>query len=163
MACTLLETIEVGAGGATTIEFSSIPDTGLDLMVKLSLKGDYNAFQVGCNFKINGNTDSGTSSLVAVGNGYIEANTYEPLNVPALQGTSNTFSTTTAYIANYTSSATKTYSIDNAVEGSAASNQTIQQLNAERRDDTNAVTSVSVSTAAGNFVQYSTASLYIIS
>lgn len=163
MACELLETIEVGVAGASSIEFTGIPNTGIDLMVKVSLRGSNNTERVACNFKINNNTDSGTQALYAVGNGLIEANNYEGVNAPALQGTTNAFSSGTIYIGNYTSSATKSYLIDNAVEASAADTKALMQFGAERRDDTNPVTSVALSVTAGNFVQYSTASLYIIS
>ena len=40
MAYELIETIEVGAGGAASIEFTSIPQDGVDLVLVLSTRMD---------------------------------------------------------------------------------------------------------------------------
>ncbi len=63
----LIETIEVGAGGAASIEFTSIPQDGVDLLLMVSARTDRNvgADVVGAQF--NSDTTAGNYSVKALG------------------------------------------------------------------------------------------------
>ena len=42
---TLISSVTVGAGGASSIDFTSIPATYTDLLVKFSLRTDFNGWR----------------------------------------------------------------------------------------------------------------------
>lgn len=165
MAMTLVSTVTVGAGGAASIEFTGIAGTGKDLLVLLS--GRTTDANVGT-LQIRLNNNSGNYAVK-----YIEGygNTQESSQItsdylyrartPGSNDTSNTFGNLSMYVSNYTSSATKSISIDNVTENNATGAR--QQIMAANSALTSAVTSIQLAFITGNFVQYSTASLYIIS
>jgi hypothetical protein len=64
-------------------------------------------------------------------------------------------------IANYTSSANKSFSIDETLENNGTTG--VQGIYAGLWSNTSAVTSLSFTKASNTYVQHSTASLYIIS
>ena len=43
MGMTLIETVEVGAGGASSIQFDSIPQDGIDLVIRMSARNEVGA------------------------------------------------------------------------------------------------------------------------
>jgi len=168
MGMQLIETIEVGAGGAASIEFTSIPQDGVDLVLKVSTRCSSTAVLLEMQF--NADTSAsyayrwlrGTGSATSSGNagsGY--PSTYAMIGwVNGSSATANTFNNQEAYIPNYSGSAIKSFSSDAVDENNAtASYQTIQ---AGGWNNTSAITSVKLFLNAGNFAQYSTASLYKI-
>jgi hypothetical protein len=167
MAYELVETIEVGSGGAASIEFTSIPQTGVDLLLKVSGRiADTNAF----NFTINSNTSSVYSSISLGGNGSAvfssSSSSTSPIfggNVPTDNSyTANTFSSNAILFSNYASSSNKSFSSDGVNENNDPF--ALQAIVAGSIADTNAITSIQLLPAASQtWVQYSTASLYIIS
>jgi hypothetical protein len=72
--------------------------------------------------------------------------------------TANTFASTEIYIPNYTSTTSKSVSIDGVTENNATTSY--QTFTAGLSTLSTAITSVSFGLGAGNFVQYSTFSLY---
>jgi len=167
MAYTLIETVTVGSGGAASIEFTSIPQDGVDLLLKLSTRTDRAANTDNIELQVNSNTGSiythkrlqGTGSGVFTGSftgtvAYIINN--------GNNDTSNTFGNADFLIANYTSSANKSCSSDAVNENNAT--LAYQDLKAHLIADTNPITSIQLAPDSGtNFLQYSTASLYKIS
>lgn len=160
MTLSLVQTVTVGAGGITGITFSSIPQTATDLLLIVSGRspstGSYaDGFNLAPNSassglsarRLNGDgsaasSGTGTSWFVRFGGGL---------------ATANTFGNAAIYIPNYTSSTAKSASIDAVTENNATN--AIAQIQAASWTGTAAITSLFLD---GDFVQYSTASLYTI-
>jgi hypothetical protein len=162
----LVQTITVGAGGASSISFSSIPQSGTDLVILLSERNTTSGTVLGyltfnSNFgavyadrRMLGSGSSVTTSSVS-GAGAI---TYQSINESGT--TANTFSNISFYVPNYTASANKNISIDGVSENNATAAEQIIQ--ASRFASTTAITSLLLSLSAGNFAEHTTASLYTI-
>lgn len=163
----LISSVTVGAGGAANIEFTSIPQTYTDLVLKLSLRqtGTATGYQFALRF--NGSSSgysrkllygdassvasSGGSSETYVRIGFTESNSY----------TANTFTNTELYIPNYTSSNQKSFSSDSVTENNAT--ESYLSIHSNLWSGTSAITSILVQELSGsstNFAQYSTAYLY---
>ena len=172
MAMTLVETVTVGSGGAASIEFTNIPQTGKDLLVLVSFRGSSLANGINEFFlRINNNDIATYTSRLLRGNGSAASSTTETGGrfwaswpIPGNDQTANTFSNISNYLSNYTSSANKSISIDGVGENNATSAS--QVLVAGSVPITSAITSVQLYVAAfgSNYIaQHSSASLYIIS
>lgn len=160
MGMELVEFIEVGSGGAGSIEFTSIPQDGVDLVILISARSDrtfnHDAMQISLNST--GGTYrklTGNGSSVSSPEGFTLTNIFfagSPI-------TANTFGNAQVYISNYTSSTNKSVSVDSVSEN----NDTIsdQGIEAGLSTLTSAVTSIQLD-PINNFVQYTTASLYKI-
>jgi hypothetical protein len=165
---TLIASSTVPSGGAASIDFTSIPSTYTDLVVKLSARTtrpsiiDYGAMRF--------NSDNG-SNYTAVyfygfGTGTPPSNTNgnaTQLEIPnTLDGdsaTANTFSNVEIYIPNYAGSTQKSVSFDGVSENNATNAITL--LQAGKWSGTSAINSMTLYSANGfNFMQYSTAYLY---
>jgi hypothetical protein len=164
----LVSTVTVGAGGASSIEFTSIPQTGTDLLCQISVRGADSAAVRGVRRQFNSDTgtnyayinlsgDGGTASSGSAGGATFEI----PLHfAPAGTSTSNTFGNAQMYVANYTSSSAKSVSGDGVGENNATT--AYQHITAGRWTGTAGITSVKIYLSQGNMVQHSTASLYTI-
>jgi hypothetical protein len=161
---TAIATVTVGSGGAANIEFTSIPATYTDLLVKLSGRSTSGG-ETAVNLRFNGNSSSiydrkslagdGSSASSASSTsqpevfvGRISANTY----------TASTFGNMEIYIPNYTGSSNKSLSSDSVAENNATTGYNI--LIAGLWNNTAAITSIAFTVAGSNFAQYSTATLY---
>lgn len=156
-----IATVTVGSGGAANITFSSIPATYTDLVVKISARTTAtNGSYITMGF--NGSTSSFSNRTLYGSGGSVGSFT-----VPTRFGgyinnsgtTANTFSNTEIYIPNYTSANNKSFSDDGASEtnGTAAE----LSLSAGLWSNTSAITSIELGVGdAGNFAEYSTATLY---
>ena len=167
---TLISSVTVGSGGAANIEFTSIPATYTDLLVKVSPRFDSSSTNKALLLKFN--SDASTSNYTGIqlrGSGTAaigEAlSTYAGsyvAEVNAASNTSNTFSNVEIYIPNYNSSNQKSMSIDGVMENNAT--LAFATLNGQLWNSTSSITSITFAAhAGGNFVQYSTAYLYGIS
>jgi hypothetical protein len=154
-------TVTVGAGGAASMDFSSIPATYTDLCLKISSRSSNASAYVAIRVRYNGSASSYIGrQLYGDGAGAV-SNTYSDgwsgfMN--AANSTTNTFSSTEIYIPNYASSNNKSSSVDFAQESNAAT--AITGMLARVWDNTAAITSIAITPEIGNFVQYSTATLY---
>jgi hypothetical protein len=164
---TPIATVIVGSGGAANIEFTNIPQTYTDLLIKTSLRDtrtDSPVTDVALTFN---NSGTGYSMRMIYGDGSSagSANSsgasritgfYENTN----QTTSNTFSNNEIYIPNYTSSNNKSTSIDGVTENNATT--IYASLVAGLWANSSAITSIKLVPAVGSlsYVQYSTATLY---
>jgi hypothetical protein len=164
---TLLETISVGAAGASSVTFNSIPQTGYtDLIVKVSGRIDYAA--IGDYFKIqfNGVTTAYTDRFL-YGNGSAAASASGSLAesfVVGASATASTFGNAEIYIPNYTSANYKSFSVDVVNENNATSS--LVGFFANLWSNTAAITSVTLTpegSGSSNFVEHSTFSLYGVS
>ena len=160
-----IQTVTVGSGGAASIDFTNIPQTYTDLQIVLSGRQSSTG-GTNVNMKFNGSSTSyinrdiisasgtvvsestilGTSSIKI---GFIPDNT---------NYTVSTFSNQLVYIPNYTSSNYKSVSTDSAMENNSTS--VYFGLFAGLWSNTSAITSIALTCENGNFVQYSTATLY---
>jgi hypothetical protein len=169
MAMTLVSSVAVGSGGAASIEFTSIPSTGKDLLVVLS--GRMESLSGGnLDFLINGDTASNYNWRYIRGNGSsisIAGTSSWPRGTieEGLTGTgdtSNTFSSVSFYLSNYASTAKKSISVDMVNENDGT--EAYQLFQGFGYNGTSAVTSLKFYLTGGtDLAQYSMASLYIIS
>ena len=166
MAMTLVSTVTVGAGGAASIEFTNIPQTGKDLLLVASARKT-TATQGSSYVELNGSTTGYTTRYLR-GNGATvssatssAAGFYVDRWIPGSDWTASTFGNAAIYISNYTSSAAKSASIDSVSEQNTTTSY--QTIHAASWTGTNPITSISFDISADNYAQYSTASLYIIS
>jgi hypothetical protein len=162
----LLETVTVGAAGASSIAFKNIPQSGYtDLCLKLSARASATGTGgINCYWAFNGSASNFSSRwLIGSGTAASSANRADAftVEVSGATQTANTFSSADFYITNYTSSNFKSYSIDNVVEnnGSAANSQIVSGL----WSNTAAINSIEIVCGSGNFIQNTTFYLYGIS
>lgn len=156
-----IQTVTVGAGGAASIDFTSIPQTYTDLKIVISGRGDEN--QITIVGAINGSTSNFTSRyLYGDGSNALSASASASYwgNVTSSTQTASTFGATEIYIPNYTSSNNKLFHVDSTTENNATGS-TIA-LWSGLWSQTAAINSISLTIFGGTakFVQYTTATLY---
>ena len=166
MGYQLIETIEVGSGGASSIEFTGIAGTGQDLVCVVSGRiADSNSF----NFTINSNTGSVYSRITLGGNGSSAFSSSSASAANVFGGyvptdnsyTANTFSSNSIYFSNYAGSSNKSFSSDGVNENNASS--ALAAIVAGSIADTNPITSIQLLPAASQtWVEHTTASIYLI-
>jgi hypothetical protein len=148
----------------SSITFSSIPATFTDLVVKASSRANnasivnnmrwtFNASSTGYSYKeLYGDGTSaasgGASSVAYAQIGYSVGNT----------ATANTFANTDCYIPNYASANYKSFSVDSVAEHNATGQY--MDLGAALWSNSAAITSVTITPSSGDFMQYSTFTLY---
>lgn len=167
-AIKLISSVTVGAGGAANIEFTSIPATYTDLLVKMSLRSSNTgatAKRIGVRFN-GASTDANLDTLLVYGDGSIAGSFTSSTGftgwMPDGSVTSNTFSNVEIYIPNYTVSANKCFSTDAVMENNATASYMGFFRNKFNSSSTiNAIKIFEVD--SNNLVQYSTAYLYGIS
>jgi hypothetical protein len=163
MASTLvaLQTVTVGAGGVSSVTFSSIPQTYNDLVIKSSSR----TTGTNCTYFVNFNgTNTGTTALrlyAANGVGGASgsfANSYFDYGNPS-NSTANTFSNSELYIPNYASSNNKSVSSETVTEDNSTTWQVF--MTAGVKNNTNPITSITISPVIDPLIaQYSTFTLY---
>jgi len=166
MAYELIETIEVGSGGAASIEFTSIPQDGVDLVCKMSLRGGTGSSQL-LQFRLNSDTGTNYSVIRLVGDGSSVGSFGGTGNTASFLGaissssdTASTFSNSHMYISNYTSTTNKSIGGDAVSENNATFAR--QDISATGYTTTSPITSILLYPINGTLEQYSTASLYKI-
>ena len=163
MSMTVIEHIEVGSGGASSIEFTSIPDTYTDLQLVISPRNSAGGNLANCFVKFNGSSTgydyrslysdgSSVASFSGTGQTSIDAQ-YST----AATTTANTFSSMQLYIPNYAGSSYKSVSYDGSHENNGT--QAFNILMAWLWNNTSAISSIEI-TLSNSFVQYSSATLY---
>jgi hypothetical protein len=164
MGYQLIETVTL-ASAASSIEFTSIPQDGVDLLVKLSLRNTTGTDIRGINLYFNADTATNYSHRTLRGDGSSVASasgTADSLEVgwmPGATTTANTFGNAQVYISNYTSSTAKTTSSDAVTENNGTT--AYASIFASSWSGTDAITSISID-SAGDIAEHSTASLYKI-
>jgi hypothetical protein len=154
----LIASITVGSGGAASMDFTSIPQTYTDLVVKLS--GRATSAGVFADTRITLNSTAGNSKMLE-GSGSAAASypvswLYAPQDGDT--ATASTFGNAELYIPNYTGSSNKSVSIDSVLENNATTAYAV--LGAGLVTLTAAVTSIQIYTTSQTWKQYSTAYLY---
>ena len=151
--------VTVGAGGASSIDFTSIPSTYTDLVVKVSSRLSSTDTPVSVRF--NGSTSNfswrriyGSGSAVSSQSG---TDTYWFYTDTSSQ-TASTFGSGEIYIPNYAGSNYKSASSESLTENNATLGEMF--MVAALWSSTAAINQITLVPYAGNFVQYSTATLY---
>jgi hypothetical protein len=165
MGYQLIETYEVGSGGVSSIEFTGIPQDGVDLVVKLSARSDRTSTVDQVELSLNSSTSNFSYiNLRGSGTTVFSSSSTDSLQQTMVTGgdaTSDTFGNAEFYFFNYTSSSAKSFSGNGVSENNAT--QAWASMQANLWNNTAAIASVSLSPAYGtNFLQHSTASLYKI-
>jgi hypothetical protein len=163
----LIASSTVGLLGAASFDFTSIPSTYTDLVVKISARSDAATDSEHIYVTFNGSASAQYSMLRFRGTGtaassYSEA-TQTSINfynaVDALTATANTFSNNELYVPNYAGSTNKSVSFDSVEENNATGANAV--LFAGLWSNTAAINRITLaSTGSNKFVQYSTAYLY---
>jgi hypothetical protein len=168
---TLIASSTVGSGGASSIDFTSIPSTYTDLVLKYSVRQDLATVAASDYLYLNGSQTSYSGRWIE-GNGasassFTATTTYLYGNGggDGANATANTFANAEIYIPNYAGSTNKSLSHDAVSENNATTAYT--DLGAGLWSNTAAINRVTLSTSAtsitggtAKFVQYSTAYLY---
>jgi len=157
----LIEKISVGAAGASSVTFNSIPQTGYtDLVIKCSVRNTANVDWTGVYF--NGVT-TGYSNRAIQGTGAAVSSrnsTDKDLTILTDENafTASTFGNAEVYIPNYTSANYKSYSVDTVTENNATT--AYMELSAQLWSNTAAITSITLNAQSSSLAQYSTFYLY---
>jgi hypothetical protein len=163
---TLIETIEVGNGGATSINFTSVPQSYTDLVLIISAREKNISDVRQPIFLTFNNNTSGYSDRILLGDGSVSSTTSNSYGAgsfvmagyaTSVTASANTFASTRVYIPGYTSSKQKTFSTDSVTENN--SSFSIQSIQAQIWANTSAITSIQLTTYTA-FSQYTTASIY---
>jgi hypothetical protein len=163
---TKIAAVTVGSGGAANIEFTSIPSTYTDLVIKLSARTNRSAIEEAIDIQFNSSGGTayssrrlyGTGSVAASDSGSSQAFT-EFYSVNGGTSTGSTFGNAEIYIPNYAGSNNKSLSTDAVTENNATAVTT--GLQAGLWANSAAITSIKLTPAsAGSLQQYSTATLY---
>jgi hypothetical protein len=158
-----IATYTVGSGGIANIDFLNIPQNYTDLVLKLSLRNTANVDWAGIRF--NGVTTGYTNRAIqGTGAAVTSRNSTDPdLQVLTSENafTASTFGNAEVYIPNYTSSASKSASIDGVSENNAT--DAFQIIGALLSTNTAPITSITFSpNATFEFQIGTTISLYKI-
>lgn len=166
----MLISSQVLGSSASTVTFSSIPQSYTDLVLLYSGRVSPNAnVEASINLRFNGDTASNYSSSLFSGNGSTTAfsldsnqtNAYIFYGLTADNSTANTFGNGEIYIPNYTSSSNKSFSSFGVAETNATAAR-IGNTSLLWRN-TAAITSISLTPFSGSFVTNSSFYLYGIS
>jgi hypothetical protein len=159
-----IQTVTVGSGGAASIDFTSIPQTYTDLYMVLSTRLTGNAG--GMYMTFNGSSSSYSGKRLG---GQGASTTYSDSNAGLTnkfflraedsRATANTFGSSEVYIPNYTSSNNKSASGNSVAEDNGTTYNGVE-MEAMLWSNSAAITQVTIVPEAGNFAQYSTATLY---
>jgi hypothetical protein len=156
-----------GSGGAATLDFTSIPSTYTDLILKVSLRGPtgYASDTMDTYLRFNGTTTNYSDRLLygtgSAATSLSETPTGINFRVVGQNSTASTFGNAEIYIPNYAGSTNKSVSIDAVTENNATS--VLTQLEAGLWSNTAAITQITLVPFTTAFAQYSTAYLYGVS
>jgi hypothetical protein len=160
---TKIASVSVGVLGSATIDFTSIPATYTDLLVKISGR-EVTGIQLYFTMQINGvATNQATKELRGSGTAASSGtNTIATLDQNGSGTTASVFGSADIYIPNYASTTTyKAISIDSVSENNAAA--AYMRLSAGLWSSNSAINQLTFYASSGNIAQYSTATLYGIS
>jgi len=165
---TLIASVTVGSGGASSIAFSSIPSTYTDLVIYFSVKNNSTTSAENgsdWNLTFNGDTSSSYKETIIYNTLTLGSATATGTNMPWIGQTNNnatsmanTFSNVQIYITNYSSSTLyKSVSSDSVTEANATSQGLL--LTAGLWSNNSPITNITWASGS-TLMQYSTAYLY---
>jgi hypothetical protein len=160
---TKIASVAVGSGGAASIDFTSIPSTYTDLLVKVSGR-EATGTSLLFTMQINGvATNQATREVRGSGSAASSGtNTITTLDQNGSGTTASVFGSADIYIPNYASTSTyKSISVDAASENNATA--AYMRLSAALWSQNTAINQLTFYASSGNIAQYSSATLYGIS
>ena len=166
-----IATVSVPLLGQAAMSFTSIPSTYTDLCIKVSGRNAIVDITTYVDMIINGDTGayydqknvSDSFNGTITNQSWSNQNSFYLYQINGSTSTSNTFSNTEVYIPNYTSTVSKSISVDGAAESNTSSGGgRVNALSAGLYHPASnvAISSITLTASGGNFVQYSTATLY---
>lgn len=163
----LVSTITVGSGGASSIQFTSIPQDGTDLVLSLNLRSDWSSSANDFITCYVNEATTGYSAIALYGTGSAAfAYSWSPPGMDlgyttTTSQTALTFSSHSVYFSNYANSTGKVSRADVVTENNAGA--AAQFILANSWSGTSPITSLRIQSGNGGLlVQNSTASLYKI-
>jgi hypothetical protein len=161
---TLIASSTVGAGGAANIDFSSIPSTYTDLVLKISGRTNRSLSVDGIALRFNNDLTSGNYTGIRLfGDGATassDASSWD--GMPFMDGATSTasvFGNAEIYIPNYAGSTQKSISADGVGENNATT--VYSGLGAGKWSGTSTINRITIySETSATILQYSTAYLY---
>lgn len=161
---TLINSVTVGAGGTSSIDFNSIPSTYTDLVLVASTRSNRSTsarYTDSVNLKLNGVETNMTYYSIEAGAGsaFTQSGAESYLGSTSMENnTTSTFGSLQVYIPNYAGSNYKSVSSDTVGESNGTA---YMGSSAVLWSQTAAVTSVGIRPGVGTaWLQYSTAYLY---
>lgn len=163
MTMTLIASTTVGSGGASSIDFTSIPQTYTDLYLVIHGRTTRSGSDVdGNRLNFNSSTTGYTNRLLFGNGAAVFSNTDTNAtagNSTGAANTANTFGSSGVYIPNYTSSNNKSFTAEGVGENNATG--AFQFVSGALWSNVAAITSISIKSESGSdYVQHSTATLY---
>jgi hypothetical protein len=158
---TLINTVTVGSGGASSITFSSITQTFTDLFIVMSGRSGISNTRENVFLSFNGSTASfNIRTLYAAGSTVASETNTTAYSLPINGNTSlaDTFSNSELYISNYSGSTNKAFSAEGVSANNA--NNNLLQINGGLWANTAAITSITLNLDSLSFRQNTTVSLY---
>ena len=162
---TLISSATAGSGGASSFDFTSIPNTYTDLLIKISARVTGGAGVKDIAIQYNGDTGSNYTYVEMVGTGAststgtattVRHNTISPPD----NTTANTFGNVDIYIPSAFTSYQKSSSVSAVAENNSASTDVQLRLQGWLWSGTSAITSIKIFAPGQTMTQYSTAYLY---
>jgi hypothetical protein len=156
----LIASSTVGSGGASSIDFTSIPSTYTDLVVKFSVRNSAGA--TWGTLTLNGSS-SNWSLKNLYGDGSSAGSQSQTVNTFTVMqnntgDTASTFTNSEFYIPNYAGSNYKSISYEQTRENNATA--AYIYMHALLWSNTAAINQITLNAITNNFAQYSTAYLY---
>jgi hypothetical protein len=146
---------------SNVVEFTNIPGTYTDLVLYASLRTNEAQIESNATISFNGSgANKNSRTLYGGGTGTGNSYTYADniyIWTSGASATASIFGNAIYHIPNYTTSNAKTVSIDSTMEHNGTCSMA---LTAGLWDNTAAVTSITITSGGGNFVQHSSAYLY---
>lgn len=121
-----IASVTVGSGAPQSIDFTSIPSTYTDLVIKASVRKLESGGSVNLQMLFNGST-SGYAQKALFGDGSTATSASDNtelsfMYVTSASNTSNTFNNAEIYIPNYAASTNKSVSVDSVTENNTQAN-----------------------------------------
>ena len=163
-----IATVTVGSGGASSIEFTSIPGTYQHLQIRLLGRSTRTGVTTDFfNMRFNGDTATNYAFHILQGNGtdasaggYATQSTVELARMGAANATTSIFGAAIIDVVDYTS--TSKYKTVRLLGGADANGSGIVSIHSGLWQSTSAITSLDLRAQGGsaNWVQHTTAALY---
>lgn len=160
-----IATVTVGSGGVASIDFTSIPSTFKHLQLRGSVRSSQASAGSSLRMRFNGDSGSNYDYHAIYGNGSsAAAENIAPVNImlvgncPAASSGSNIFNANVIDLLDYTN--TNKYKTVRFLDGYDTNGGGQVTFGSDLWMNTTAITSISITAATGNFVQYSQFALY---
>jgi hypothetical protein len=157
---TKIASVTVGTSAPANIDFTSIPSTYTDLVIKASVRKIQSGGSVNLQMLLNSST-SGYRQIALFGDGssYTDTTELSFMYVTSASITANTFNSAEIYLPNYAGSNNKSVSVDSVTENNGTSN--IMTLMSGLWSNSSAINAIRLQVYSPNTIeQYSTFTLY---